>query len=132
MYSAGDFPSTRPPNSAGRSLAARASTLSGASQRTPGKKEAAQGIEAGEVLRRVLALPDALEEQVVEAEGQVEGRLAVPGAFGIEQHRSGRANEDVLRTDVAVHQESLARIVARESAQSSSARSSCRFAVASR
>ena len=30
--------------------------------------------------------------------------IAVPGAFGIEQHRSLRPDEDVLRAHVAVHQ----------------------------
>src|SRR5688572_21729050 len=41
---------------------------------------------------------------MVQAEGEVEGRIAVPGAFRIEKHRSTRANEDVLRADVAVHE----------------------------
>ena len=47
-----------------------------------------------------------LEQQVVEAEGGIEGRIAIPGALGIEQHRVAVAprDEDVLGADVAVHQ----------------------------
>ena len=48
--------------------------------------------------------PQALQQQVVEAEGEVEGRVAVPGAFGVEEHRPVRPDQDVLRADVAMHQ----------------------------
>ena len=41
---------------------------------------------------------------MVEAEREIESRVAPPGAFGIEEHRTARANQDVLRADVAVHQ----------------------------
>jgi hypothetical protein len=34
----------------------------------------------------------------------VERRVAPPGAFGVDQHRPLRADQDVLRADVAVHQ----------------------------
>src|SRR5581483_8292807 len=44
----------------------------------------------------------AFEEKMVEAEGRVESRIAVPGAFGVEEHRAKRAGHDVLRTDIAV------------------------------
>ncbi len=39
---------------------------------------------------------------MVEAEGQVEGRVADAGAFGIEEHRAVRPEQDILRADVAV------------------------------
>src|SRR5690606_9458408 len=39
---------------------------------------------------------------MVETEGNVEGGIAVPGAFGIEQDRPGRAGKDVLRADIAM------------------------------
>ena len=60
-------------------------------------------VDAGEIgvatarrsRRRSRAAPpgtaQALEQQVVEAEGEVEGRIAVPGAFGVEEDRAARA-----------------------------------------
>ena len=41
---------------------------------------------------------------MVETEGEIEGRVAIPGALGIEEDRPGRADEDVLRADVAMDQ----------------------------
>ncbi len=40
---------------------------------------------------------------MVEAEGDIERRVAEPGALGIEQHRAGRPEQDVLWAHVAVH-----------------------------
>ena len=45
---------------------------------------------------------DGLEKQMVEAEGEVEGRIAVPGAFRVEKDRPGGADQDVLRADIAM------------------------------
>src|SRR6185436_3213242 len=47
------------------------------------------------------------QQQVVQAERQVERRVAVPRAFRIEKYRSVICDEDVLRADVAVHQANL-------------------------
>ena len=58
----------------------------------------------GEKSRGRTPVPQALEEQVIETEGEIERRIAVPGAFGVEKHRTARPDEDVLRTDIAVHQ----------------------------
>jgi hypothetical protein len=44
---------------------------------------------------------------VVEAEGEIEGRVAVPGALGVEEDRAARASEDVLRADIAMHQRAV-------------------------
>ena len=44
----------------------------------------------------------ALEQQVVQAERDVERRVAEPAALGVQQHRPVRAEQDVLRADVAV------------------------------
>src|ERR1700731_267172 len=44
--------------------------------------------------------PEALEQQVVEAEGEVEGRIAEPRAFGIDENRALWPNQDVLWTDI--------------------------------
>ena len=45
---------------------------------------------------------------MVEAEGDIEGRVSVPGAFGVEEDRAARADQNVLRRDVAVHEGLLA------------------------
>ena len=45
---------------------------------------------------------------MVEAEGEIEGRVAVPGAFGVEEHRAARPDQDVFRADVAMHQRAAA------------------------
>jgi hypothetical protein len=45
-----------------------------------------------------------LEQQVVQHEGKVERGIAVPGAFGVDQHRAARAEQHVLRADVPVHE----------------------------
>jgi hypothetical protein len=57
--------------------------------------------------------PQALQQQVVQAEGQVEGRVAPAGAFGVQQHRARRADQDVLRAHVAVHQRVRVRLCLR-------------------
>ena len=59
--------------------------------------------EAGVQRRRAVGAHERLEQQVVQAEGDVEGGVAIPGAFGIEEYRTARAGEDVLRADVAMH-----------------------------
>ena len=41
---------------------------------------------------------------MVEAEGEIEGRVAIPGALGIEKDWAGRTDEDVLRADIAMDQ----------------------------
>jgi len=43
---------------------------------------------------------------MVQAEREVEGRLAKPRAFGIEQDRPFRTDKNVLWANVAVHQRS--------------------------
>jgi hypothetical protein len=45
-----------------------------------------------------------LEQQVVQHEGQVERGIAVPGAFGVDQHRAAGAEQHVLRAHVPVHE----------------------------
>jgi hypothetical protein len=59
------------------------------------------------VSSRALSARQALEQEVVQAEREVESGVAVPGAFGIEDHRQRRADQDVLGADVAVHQRQL-------------------------
>ena len=46
---------------------------------------------------------------MIEAEGEIEGRVAVPGAFGIEEDRAMRPGHDVLGADVAMDQGQLRR-----------------------
>ena len=47
---------------------------------------------------------------MIQAERQIESRVAPPGAFGVEQHRAGGADQDVLGADVAVNQGALVRL----------------------
>src|ERR1700716_3418323 len=58
-------------------------------------------LEAQQKSVRRAGYPQALEQQMVEAESEIERRIAVPRAFGIEEHRTARAGQDVLGTDVA-------------------------------
>ncbi len=60
--------------------------------------------ETGETRVPAILPQHALEEQVGQAEGQVEGGVAPAGAFGIEKHRPSRPVQDVLGTDVAMDQ----------------------------
>ena len=45
---------------------------------------------------------------MAETKGQIEGRIAVHLAFGVEEHRAVRADQDILGADVAVRQGDLA------------------------
>ena len=44
------------------------------------------------------------EQQVIEDEGEVERRIAIPRAFSIEKNGPFRADQDVLRTEIAMDQ----------------------------
>ena len=90
-YSTGDFPSTLARNKAGskrgrarfeavRALPIDASEISARKRR-----------KGGVVARPVGALARALEQKMIETEGKIESGIAEPGAFGVEEHRSGRA-----------------------------------------
>ena len=46
---------------------------------------------------------------MIETEGEIEGGVAEPGAFGVEEHRPLGALQDVLGADVAVNQRPLRR-----------------------
>ena len=63
----------------------------------------------GEELVAVVRVPCRLQQQVVDAEREIERRIAGAGALGVEQHRAVRADEDVLRADVAVDHGDVAR-----------------------
>ena len=65
---------------------------------------ARQPVETGEEAGRRRRRPQALQQQVVQAEGDVERGVAVPGALGVEKHRAAGPDEDVLGAHVAVHQ----------------------------
>jgi hypothetical protein len=73
--------------------------------RFPGHARQIMILQRSEAFRqRRVRYPERLEDEVVQAEGDIEGRVAVPGALGVEEHRSPRGHEDVLRADVAVNQ----------------------------
>ena len=63
-----------------------------------------QAIERGGGLWFPLRVPHALQQHMRGAEREVEGRIAIPGAFGVDQHRPGAATQDVLGADIAVDQ----------------------------
>ena len=107
MYSTGDLPSTRARNSPGSRCAARRFQVG---RRLPADMRQVGGgqrVEAGQEPGARRRRPQAFQQQVVEAERQVEGRIAPPGAFRVQEHRAVRAGQDVLRADVAVHQGAL-------------------------
>src|SRR6202163_4235633 len=66
-----------------------------------------QRIETGQIARPPLRTPRSFQEHVVQAKGEIEGRVAVASAFGIQEDRSARAAQQVLRTHVAVHEGAL-------------------------
>src|SRR5882724_9573870 len=66
-----------------------------------------QSIEAGQIARFPRRMPGALEQQVVQAEGEVESRVSVPGAFSVEKQWTARTAQQILGTDVAVYQRPL-------------------------
>ena len=74
----------------------------------------------------------ALQQEMVETERKVEGGIAEPRAFGVEEHRSVRPDKDVLRADVAMNQRTLGRRVVRASASNCGASSACARPVARR
>jgi hypothetical protein len=45
-----------------------------------------------------------LEQEVIQHEGKVERGIAVPGTFGVDQHRTAGSEQHVLRADVPVHE----------------------------
>src|SRR5271157_1474750 len=64
---------------------------------------------SGEVSPLVGALARAFQQKMIEAEGEIKGRVAEPCAFGIKIDGSQRTDQNVLRTDVAVHERALGR-----------------------
>ncbi|MNL35619.1 hypothetical protein D3C87_1576620 [compost metagenome] len=53
----------------------------------------------------VLWHPGGFQEQMIQAERDIECGFAVPGAFRVQQYRASRAHHDVLGADVAMHQD---------------------------
>ncbi len=51
---------------------------------------ASQRRKGGVVARPVGALARALKQEMIETEGEIEGGIAEPGAFGVEEHRPAR------------------------------------------
>src|SRR5271166_5103562 len=64
---------------------------------------------SGEVSPLVGALARAFQQKMIEAEGEIKGRVAEPCAFGVKIDGSQRTDQNVLRTDVAVHERALGR-----------------------
>ena len=102
-YSTGDLPSIRARNSAGSSWAARCSSIAAGSQSTPPRYDSASASNDASSSRSDGRHPQRLQQQVIQAKRQIECRITEPRAFGIEKDRAVRAEKDVLRADVAVH-----------------------------
>ena len=105
MYSTGDLPSTRASSRPGNSAAARRSiAVARLPVDTRRDTPRASASNAARNAARRRRRPHALQQQVVEAERDVERRIAAPRAFGIEEHRPVGPDQDVLRADVAMHE----------------------------
>src|SRR3954466_14567031 len=66
-------------------------------------------VEAFEVTRLPLRLPDAFQQQMIKAERKIERWIAIPGAFCVQEYSSVRAGQNVFRADVAMHESFLGR-----------------------
>ena len=106
-YSTGDLPSTRASMRPGSKAAMRASS---SSQGLPAHVRAIafdERIAHGAIDEAALWMQRGLQEQVIEQERDVESGIAVPGAFGVDDHRPMRADQDVLGARVPVHEHAL-------------------------
>ena len=63
-----------------------------------------EAVKARKVIITACGPRETFEKKVVQAEGEVERRIAIPGGFCIEKHRTVRAHEDVLWADVPMHE----------------------------
>ncbi len=63
---------------------------------------ARQGVEAAEIAGFGLRHPQALEKQMIQAEGEIESRIPVPRALCVQKYGALGPDEDVLRAHVAV------------------------------
>src|SRR4051812_808716 len=66
-------------------------------------------IKAFQVTRLPLRLPDALQQQMIKAEGKIERWIAIPCAFRVQKYRSMRAGQNILGADIAMHEGFLGR-----------------------
>src|SRR5208282_4548821 len=72
-----------------------------------GKIGAGQRRKGASIARPVSPFARALQEEVVETERKIKGRIAEPCAFGVEEDGPKRPLHNVLRTDIAVNQRAL-------------------------
>jgi hypothetical protein len=83
MYSTGDLPSMR------ASSGPAATGRRGFDPPAPPRRRRAVGRgQGGEALKKTGSsrlVPQAFQEQVIETKGEIEGGIAIPGAFGIEE-----------------------------------------------
>src|SRR6516162_3477756 len=67
----------------------------------------AEFLEGRQELARRRGYPQAFEQHVIEAEGEIEGGIPEPGAFRIDEDRALRSNQNVLWAEIAVNQGQL-------------------------
>ena len=106
-YSTGDFPSTLARNSAGKQRGRARFEAVALVPIDSGEIGARQRRKGGAIARPVGPLARALQEEVVETERKIKGRIAEPCAFGVEEDWPERPLHNVLRTDIAVNQRAL-------------------------
>src|SRR3954470_18519224 len=64
-------------------------------------------IEAFQVTRLPLRLPDALQQQMIKAERKIERWIAIPCAFRVQEYRSVRARQNIFGADIAMYERFL-------------------------
>ena len=104
-YSTGDLPSTRASSSPGSSAAVRASSAGQGSHvdvRPVGARPARETSPRNSARHCGRHTP--FSSRWLSTNARSNAGIAVPRAFGVEDHRAGRADQDVLRAEVAVHQ----------------------------
>ena len=69
-----------------------------------------QAGKTGEQFRARGRHRDRFQQQMIEAKGEIERRIAIPGAFGIKEDRACRTDENVFRADIAMDHGSLGRL----------------------
>src|SRR5205814_7583483 len=61
-------------------------------------------VKLSKIIRRIFRMPKTFEQQMIEAEGEIERGIAVACGFSVEEHGALRSAQYILRADVAMHQ----------------------------
>ena len=94
MYSTGDLPSTRPSSRPASRCDERVSISAARFPRHSGQVGLTKDRVALEISRLPVRTPHAFEQQVIQAEGQIESGITVPCALGVEEHAGREARRE--------------------------------------